>query len=176
LFDRSPAKVTPYRGVSDSINAMLRAANGPRGVTNPAVRLAAEHITRFVTPKDYLSEVVAVRHWVNSHVPYMRDPISVEWVRDPVALLEQVEKHGIARADCDEIALLIASLWMALGNRADFATVGFVGAREAPTHVLARCWIPKSNVPIVCDPVAGTREPKMLQSVRSLRTYPIAGG
>jgi len=167
-----PSTVVPYGGVEHSIRAMLEAVRGPRGNLAPAVRFAAEGIVRFVAPKDYLSEVAAVRYWVNARIPYLRDPATVEWLRDPVALLEDINHHGIVRADCDEIAMLTASLWMSLGNKADFATVGFSPGPPA-THVLARCFIPKIDVPIICDPVAGTREPKMAQSVRHFKLYPI---
>lgn len=151
---------------------MLKAIRGPRGAMHPAVRFAAEDIVREVYGKDYLSECGAIRYWVNDRVPYLRDPATVEWVRDPVALLEEIQKHGIVRADCDEIAILIAALWMSVGNRADFATVGFERGGPA-THVLARCFVPKLDVPIICDPVAGTRELKMAQSVRFFDIFPI---
>ncbi len=171
-YDSLPAQVVPYGGVGHSIRAMLDAMRGPRGASAPIVRFVAEEIVRYVSPKDYLSEMAAVRYWVNHRLPYLRDPATVEWLRDPVALLADVQKYGIARADCDEIAMLTAALWMALGNQADFATVGFSSSGPA-THVLARAYLPKVNIPIVCDPVAGTREPSMLQKVRFFETFPI---
>lgn len=167
-----PTRVVPYGGVAHSIDEMLKAVRGPRGALAPAVRFMAEAIVREVAPKDYLSEALAIRYFVNARVPYLRDPLTVEWLRDPVALVEEIKAKGIVRADCDEIAMLVASLWMAVGNRADFATVGF-SSGGAETHVLARCFVPKMVEPIVCDPVAGTREPKMLQSVRVQHLFEI---
>ena len=41
------------------------------------------------------------------------------------AMLEEIEKYGEVRADCDEIALLTAALWMAVGNPASFITASF---------------------------------------------------
>ncbi len=172
----------PYGGVAHSISAMLKATEGPRGATSPKVRFLVEEICREVTAKDYLSELIAIRVFVNDHIPYFRDPASVEWLRDPVALVEEIEKHGKVRADCDEVAMLIAALWMAAGNDAEFVTVSF--SAGPPTHVLARCYLPKAQgpggqrvrIPIVCDPVAGTREPKMLASVVGKKAYPINGG
>jgi hypothetical protein len=168
----------PYGGVAHSIDAMLRATEGPRGATHPAIRFLAEHIVRDVAAKDYLSEVLAIRYWVNSHVPYLRDPVTVEWLRDPLALVDEIKatgkggKLGIVRADCDEIAMLCASLAMAVGNECDFVPVGF-SSGGAPTHVLCRVRIHKAPAPMVIDPVAGTREAKMLGTVQNLKIYPI---
>jgi hypothetical protein len=172
----------PYGGVAHSISAMLKATEGPRGALAPKVRFLAEDICRDVTAKDYLSELIAVRVFVNDHIPYFRDPISVEWLRDPLALVEEIERSGKVRADCDEVAMLIAALWMSVGNEAEFVTVSF--SPGPPTHVLTRCYLPKAQgpqgervrIPIVCDPVAGTREPKMLASVVAKKIYPINGG
>lgn len=166
--------------MAHSIDEMLRATEGPRGATAPAVRFLAEEIVRGVAPKDYLSEVLAIRYWVNAHVPYLRDPATVEWIRDPVALIDEIKatgsggKLGVVRADCDEIAMLCASLAMAIGNDCDFVPVGFVWGGP-PTHVLCRVHVTKIPTPIVIDPVAGTREPKMLTTIRNFKTYPIGG-
>lgn len=168
----------PYGGVAHSIDAMLRATEGPRGATAPAVRFLAEHIVRHVAPKDYLSEVLAIRYWVNSHVPYLRDPATVEWLRDPLALIEEIQatgqngKLGIVRADCDEIAMLCASLAMAVGNECDFVPVGFLTG-GAPTHVLCRVHVHKAPAPVIIDPVAGTREAKMASTIKNFKAYPI---
>jgi len=178
---KNPARVTSYGGVAHSIKAMLEATEGPRGALAPKVRFLAEDICREVAPKDYLSELAAINYFVNQRVPYFRDPFSVEWLRDPLALVEEIEAHGVVRADCDEIAMLIASLWMAVGNEAEFVTVSF--APGAPTHVLARCYLPKTQgprgervrVPIVADPVAGTRAAKMLASIVGKKIYRIHG-
>lgn len=157
---------------------MLRATEGPRGATNPAVRFLAEHIVRDVAAKDYLSEVLAIRYWVNAHVPYLRDPVTVEWLRDPLALIDEIKatgkngQLGIVRADCDEIAMLCAALAMAVGNECDFIPVGFTSGGQ-PTHVLTRVHIHKAPAPMVIDPVAGTREAKMLATIKSLKAYPI---
>lgn len=168
----------PYRGVAHSIQAMLRATEGERGATHPSVRFLAEKIVRDVAAKDYLSEALAIRYWVNAHVPYLRDPVSVEWMRDPVALIDEMRatgqgnELGIVRADCDEIAMMVAALWMAVGNACDFVTASFLPGGP-PTHVLVRAHLPKCSTPLILDPVAGTREPKMLSQVRGFKAHAI---
>ncbi len=175
-----PTKTHAYRGVSDSLGEMKRAILSPRGAMSPMVRFTAEDIIRDVSPKDYLSECLAVRYWVNSHIDYTRDPAHVEWIRDPQALLEAIAKspRKKVKADCDEFSSLCSGLWLALGNTVELVTVGFEPPPAEDSHVFARCLVPKTdgrkNAPpawIVCDPVAGSREASMLTRYVTFHTF-----
>jgi len=166
-------RLTRYRGVKDSITGMKANVLSPRGAMSPIVRLQAEQIVKLVSPKDYLSEILAIRHWVNLHIPYLRDPAHVEWMRDPERLVVDIQKQGVVRADCDEYASLIAALWLAVGNEVEFVTAGFAPPPAQHSHVFVRAKIPKTNLWIVCDPVAGTREMQMLQKVVDFSTVPL---
>lgn len=170
-FDsRPPAKVTAYRGVEDSIRLMKKHLLSARGGQAPEVRFVAESIVRDLSAKDYLSEILAIRYWVNEHIPYLRDPTHVEWMRDPVALLADIKKYGKVRADCDEYGQLCAALWLGVGNRVQITPVGFAPKPAQESHVFVRCLIPKTkDAWIVCDPVAGTREAEMLTRVKQFR-------
>jgi len=161
--------MTPYKGVEHSIQAMREGILGPRGDLSPLVRFWCEKICERVAPKDYLSEILAIRYWVLVHAPYFNDPTRVEWVRDPQALLEHIQASPtqVVRADCDEITELMAALWMACGKRVELVTVGFT-ATGPHSHVFLRCEIPGGKDQwLVVDPVAGTREPSMLTKVKS---------
>lgn len=168
-----PTKVTGYRGVEDSIRLMKKHLLSPRGGQAPEVRFVAEHIVRRLDAKDYLSEILAIRYWVNEHIPYLRDPLHVEWMRDPVALLEEIRKYGTVRADCDEYAQLCAALWLAVGNKVEITPVGFAPPPAQESHVFVRCNVPRTKSWIVCDPVAGTREAEMLTRVKQWRAIPL---
>jgi hypothetical protein len=97
--------------------------------------------------------------------------VHVEWVRDAQALLEKIQKEGVVRADCDEIGVLCASLWLNAGRRTQIVTVGFTPTGPH-THVFVRCEIPGvKDKWIVVDPVAGSRENTMLTQVKSWKTY-----
>ncbi len=169
------ATVVPYQGVK-------AAAEGPRGGQSLVVRRQMELICEQVAPKDYVSEILAARYWVNAHAPYFRDPKNIELIRDPQAMIEAIHRspNKVVRADCDEIALLLLALWLAAGNACHFVTSGFlpvVRRREPPhTHVFTGCLIPGTDrrgqrgTSIVVDPVAGTQEPYML---RRLTTFEI---
>lgn len=168
---------TRYRDVGHSIKAIREAVEGPRGSWSNKVRLFAESLVRDVAPKDYLSEVLAIRYGVLRLVPYLNDPVHVEWIRDPEALIDEIEKHGKVRADCDEVTGLIVACSHAVGRECDLITAGFLPPPAPHSHVFPRVHIPgdpKGGLwPVVVDPVAGTREPSMLQRIRSYSVYSI---
>lgn len=175
-FAGPPSTLTPYRGVDHSVKAIQRAVLSGRGAWSPKVRLAAEKICERVAPKDYLSEILALRYWVLWHCPYFRDPRHVEWVRDPEAMLTTIEQSptGVVRCDCDENTGLLAALWCAGGNDVDIVTVAFDPWPAPATHVFLRCAIPGVKGQwVVTDPVAGTKETFMLQKARRFWIYPL---
>jgi len=187
-----------YRGVMHSLSAMTKAVKGPRGATSPLVRLTAERVVERIAAKDYLSEVLAVRYWCNSKLPYLRDPMNVEWMRDPQGLIEEMARaavyagappprnifdvaalaalhpRGVARCDCDEFAMLVAALGLNLGAKAEFVTVGFGQRPEPHSHVFT-CLAPKGDgLWVACDPVAGTKEAFMLSNAASYDTHDLS--
>ena len=166
---------TRYRDVGHSVKAIKDAVEGPRGILSPKVRLFTEGLIRQVNPKDYLSEILAIRYGVLRLVPYINDPVHVEWIRDPEALIEEIEKHGVVRADCDEITGLISACSFAIGREVDLITAGFLPPPAPHSHVFPRVHLPGNPTgapwPVVVDPVAGTREPSMLQRIRSYTVY-----
>jgi len=169
-----PMRLERYRGVNHSIKAMTEAVLSPRGGWSPTVRLAAESICKHVAPKDYLSEILAVRYWVLEKVPYINDPVHVEWIRDPQAMLEKIAKEGKIRADCDEITALTTALLLNVGRRCQFITAGFAPPPAPHSHVFGRVEIPgMKDKWVVYDPVAGSRENTMLMKIKSYTTYEV---
>ncbi len=138
------------------------------------VRSFTETCVRGLQPKDYLSEIIAVRNAVAAHVRYLNDPVGVELVKDPERLVEEIESTGRGIGDCDDIATLIATMLRQLGRTVEFVTVGFDSGQPGNfSHVFVRVKDPKSGKWIVCDPVAGTQEDRMLARVTTHRTWRI---
>lgn len=167
-----PHTIEAFRGPDTTIAKMVQLLKSPRGEQSVVVRQAVQEVVRGLQPKDYLSEILAIRNWVGEKVRYANDPASVEWVADPQRLIEDIIKHGRAVADCDEIALLIATMARQVGRDAQFVTVGFSQPNRF-THVFARVKEPKSGAWIVCDPVAGTDEARMLKRVTTHKIWDI---
>lgn len=159
---------------------MERLALGPRGEQSFVVRQFTEWVTRDVYPKDYLGEILAVRNIFLQPSPvrpwapmfrYMNDPRHVEWIKDPQRIVEEVRSQGSCTLDCDEIALLGATMCLQLGREVEFVGLGF--QPRSLTHVGFRVREPKSNRWIWVDPVAGPREREAAATAVEVRPWPI---
>ena len=156
-----------FRGTDDTIKLMLQYSRGPEGEQNARVRQWAESIVRLLRPKDYLSEILSIRHWCTGpHIRYANDARHVEMVKSPFRILSEIEQYGVCNLDCDDYATLIATLGMSLGREARFTMVGFGDAGDY-THVFACLKEPRSGEWIICDPVAGTREAEMARTAKT---------
>ncbi|MCC6752028.1 MAG: transglutaminase domain-containing protein [Deltaproteobacteria bacterium] len=90
--------------------------------------VAAAHDPKFVSwvrgqvadlkSKDYVGEAKRIFEIVHNHVRYVQDPLGLEVVQDPRAVL-----FRDGSGDCDEHASTVAAMALALGHRAAFRTV-----------------------------------------------------
>jgi len=172
IASTQPTTVRPFHGPADTINLMVQMTVGPRGEQSTLVRSLKDHIVRDCQPKDYFGEILAVRNFVAEKVKYSNDAVAVEQVQDPERMCQEIVSFGKAVADCDEIALLIATLCRQLGREAAYVTVGF-GKPNSFAHVFAIVQEPKSKKWIICDPVAGTDEASMLARVTTFKIWGI---
>jgi transglutaminase-like putative cysteine protease len=183
-----PHKLRPYGqyGVPGTIKLMADAAKGPRGGQNIGIIQLAREVVRGVRAKDYAAEIAALYYWVCRNYRYVRDPVHVELVQDPVAFV----KNGMS-ADCDDVATFLAALAMAVGCPARFVTVSFTRTRLPATpaerafsrlggdpqieftHVFCEAFVSRSNNWLTIDPVAGPMTEAMRSATIWRRNYPI---
>jgi hypothetical protein len=52
---------------------------------------------------------------MEDYVRYVRDPLGLEYVRSPIAMLGEYEKFGMANGDCDDQVLLSGSMLHSIG-------------------------------------------------------------
>ena len=172
-LDPNPAhKIGAFRGPSTTVETMIEQVRGTRGERSVLVRGVTEGVVRGLQPKDYLSEILAIRYWVAERCRFLNDPLTTEWVKDPQRIVEEILAQGSTGCDCDEISELIATMTRQVGREAQFVTVGF-GAPGQFSHVFCRVREPKAGAWIVCDPVAGTGERGMLGRVTTYRIWNI---
>lgn len=134
------------------------------------IRRLAESICKYLKPKDYLSEYLAIYYWTLQNIRYIRDIQHVETLKRPVRLLES------RQGDCDCIATFIVALITSIGGQCRFVTVGFIPYEtfgEVLTHVFCEAYEPVSKRWIVLDPVAGVRTHEMLKRVKQVKVYNI---
>ena len=123
--------------LSESPSAYLAAIpDGPDGIaatlrlmaqivrewrTHPEVITLARQIVAHVPGKDYYGEASALFDYVQGSVRYVRDVDGVETIQTPLVTLSQ------AAGDCDDQAVLLATLLSAIGHPARFVAGAFNG-------------------------------------------------
>jgi hypothetical protein len=159
-----------FTGASDTLRAMVEAAQGERGEKSMLVRGLVDEIVAEIQPKDYAGEIVAIRNWATENIRYSNDPLHVELVKDPQTLAEEYLQRGIAVGDCDDLACFIGTCHLLVGRDAQFVAVGF-GAPGQFSHVFERVREPRTGQWIICDPVAGSREREMASRVTTYEIW-----
>lgn len=86
---------------------------------NPEIRRRALQITSRLRGKDYPGEARAVQEFVRRAVRYVRDIRNVETLQTPDTTLR------VGQGDCDDQAVLAASLLEAVGHPTRFVAVAF---------------------------------------------------
>lgn len=166
----------PYRGAPQTVGVITDAAL--RSQSNYAVRELAEAICAGLPSKAYLDEYLAIYYFCLGHTRYMRDPRTVELVRAPYLLAQQILAGETPSVDCDDLAGLIAALDLAVGGACRVTTVAFRnvyyrGQRQF-SHVFTEAQEPRTGQWLVQDPVAAHKTRQMLRRVVAARFYPVA--
>ncbi len=89
------------------------------GKTNPIIRAKATELVQDLRQKDFTGEIRNVFDFVQNNIRYVRDIAGVETLHYPEQVLAQ--EYG----DCDDKAVLLASLLAAIGHPTRFVAVGF---------------------------------------------------
>jgi hypothetical protein len=104
------------KGNLATINLMIEVAR--LRASEPLIRKLALNILNFYNTKsnNYADEALAIGEYVQKHVTYVRDPDQIEYLQCPLDLVGQIQ-DGTARGDCDDMALLIATLLLSIGHK-----------------------------------------------------------
>ena len=131
-----------------------------------------------VSSKDYPSEYLAVHYALLTRCRYMRDPRTVELVKAPYLIFEEILSGGRPSIDCDDFAACEEAAVLSLGGSAQLVTVAFrdqfYNGRRQYSHVFARALEPRTKTWLVLDPVAADKTREMLAKVKSAAIWPCA--
>ena len=166
----------PYRGAPQTVDVMRRAAL--ESANHITVRRLAEEICSGLDSKDYLSEYIAIYNFMIARTRYMRDPRTVELVRAPHLVCEEILRGGRPSLDCDDEGATIGGLVLAVGGRVSFVTMAFRNAfyngHRQYSHVCALAQEPSTGQQIVLDPVAAEKTRQMLNRAVAFKIWPVA--
>jgi hypothetical protein len=133
-------------GTRQTVAYMIRLAAGESATA--AVREAAERIVRGLPEKDWAAEARAVAEWVRTHMRYTRDGLETETLKTPTRMLREIASRGRACLDCDDAAVLIASILLSIGHAPAFEVLG---RGRVPHHVR----VLDKSTNLVLDPTVG---------------------
>lgn len=129
-------------GTRAILNAMLGLIRS--GARDQRVRNAALQIVEGISGRDSAAQIRAIRSWLETHFVFRRDPAGAEGLWTPVRLLAQLPAQGVIYGDCDDAAILGASLARSVGCATRLVTVSFqAGAPMA--HVWAEAADPAGH-------------------------------
>jgi len=184
----------PFRGAPHTVRHIKRVALEAQA--DYQVRLLAEDIVGRLGNKDYLSEILAIYHWVCANTRYANDPRTVELVRSPGELLDRLLENARAlRAiwanaananatkwrpslDCDDLTALLAALFLSMGREVRIVTVAFknmyYNGKRQYQHVYLQVREPRTMQWVIVDPVAAESTNQMLKRITAVKIWPIA--
>jgi transglutaminase-like putative cysteine protease len=121
--------------------------------TRPRVLTVATRLVREVDGRNVAGLARRVRQWMRHRVRFLPDPAvpGTELIRTPDYLLEEIDRFGFARGDCDDAATLAAALLLSAGVTGRFVAVGWGGEFA---HVYAEAATPAGFLELdVTEPV-----------------------
>ncbi len=164
-----------YRGAPQTIACIKDAA--VKSQSKPSVRMLAEEVSKHLRSKDALSEALAFYNLVLQRTRYMRDPRSVEYVRAPWIVVEQILGGHRPGLDCDDMTALICGMAAITGAECRAVTVAFKNmfyqGRRQYSHVYAQIREPRTGLWIALVPVAGDKFEEMKSRVVAAKFWPI---
>jgi transglutaminase-like putative cysteine protease len=136
-------------GVTDTLKLMAQLAKQYK--VDPGIRQTAARAVARAPEKDDLGEAAALQNWVRANIRYTGDVLDVETLQTPDYTLQ--ERYG----DCDDQALLLATLLLAIGIPAAYMAVGVDG--EPFSHVMTFAGLRGYNPPYVSLETTLTTDP-----------------
>lgn len=89
-------------------------------------KLALEILAKARVPSNHFrSECTAIGNWVLKNIRYVKDPDEVEYLQDPVDLIKQFYAGKTVQGDCDDMALLTATLLLCVGHQPYFRAIRY---------------------------------------------------
>jgi len=123
-----------FHGNIATIKMMIKIAREKSG-SNIVRQLAIKILNDAQTKShNHLDEAVAIGQWVRDNVAYMKDPHGIELLQDPLLIIEKAEKRE-ARGDCDDMALLCATLLLSIGVQPYFRAVRWKDKKGNFNHI-----------------------------------------
>lgn len=91
---------------------------------SPKVHQVASVLAARTAPKDVAAQLAGLDGFIRECVQFKPDTMGLEVLRHPDQLLSEIAANGRTSCDCDDVAMLGASVCRVLGVKPAFITVG----------------------------------------------------
>lgn len=133
------------RGAYETLRIMKRLVH--ESMKDLPVLDKAKEIIRSVGGKDRHAQANEIGAWTRSSLRFVRDPYGIETIHTPLFMLERIQTRGMFEADCDDYAVLSASMAKAIGLRTKFVILGFLDKGAPWSHVYTIAETPRGWFP-----------------------------
>lgn len=110
LFDKTPLRISEQNGTvryrvgygstdAEQIISVLSRLIAEYGIDPRIRRFTTSLFGDSVGNDDRSGQVREVTNFMSDHVRYVRDPLGLEYVRSPIAMIDEYEKFGMANGD-----------------------------------------------------------------------------
>ena len=128
-FGTNESALSTMRKMAQRVRETLRTSRYAIDVSN--------NVVSHTVPRDRVSQIRAISDYVSRRFRFVPDPIGVELLRDPTEMIFAMQQRGYTQGDCDDAAMVIATLGMANGIPARFRALAFYSPDAPYTHVIA---------------------------------------
>lgn len=120
-------------GTMQTVNKMRQLVN--MSLVDSIVVQTARGLAAQSMPRDRDAQAYSIQTFLKEHFQFVNDPRGVELLVPPRGMLQAIARRGVVSGDCDEAAILGAALGKAIGLRANFVVLGFMGPMGPFSHV-----------------------------------------
>lgn len=122
------------KGSLDTVSLMIKIAREQsqlKEIRDFAIDIVNQYNT---ASHDHLHESASIGDFVKKNVRYLKDIQGVELLHEPLLMIADI-KRGISRGDCDDMALLTATLLLSIGIKPYFKIVRWKEQKGNYNHI-----------------------------------------
>jgi len=121
-------------GIEDTLALMVALVN--KRYLDPLIRTFAVKLTEHCPAMDKTCQQASILAGVKRHMRYVRDPVGVEALYDPLQVVQAIRNGVQPYGDCDDFSIVIAALLKSIGIPVRFRAVGFRGGPLSHVYVI----------------------------------------
>lgn len=120
-------------GIVDTLERMTELVHA--AYTHPLIREQAVSAIRSCERGNLYCQMASLMVWVQRSMLFVKDPVGVEALHEPLAIAHAIQAGRRPYGDCDDFSIYLATLMQSVGIPATFRAVGFAGRPISHVYV-----------------------------------------